>query len=386
MQRLLLTLLITITMIFTVSCRSEKSKNKKEKFEPAKIQDVIQQGQFKSLWSLKLDEGKKTYGYKLIPFIDNKEVYVASQRGTVKKLATESGNLIWSVNLDMELSAGPGVGSSVLLIGTPEGKVVALDKDTGSQLWAVTLSSEILTPPVVNNQLGIVRAQDGRIYALDIMSGERKWLFDTNIPNLTLRGNSKPVVKAGRIYIGFDNGKVASIKQETGEVIWLQNVVDTKGKTELARIVDIDGDMALIATDLYLSSAVGKTVAVATESGRVMWSQDLGSAAGVTASRSNLYIVDNESNVHALNRSTGTSEWKTSTFKNRMVTKPVFYLGDIIVGDLEGYIHVLDGVSGNTIARKRMGKTHFYSQPVVSGSTLIAYNKDGTLSAFEYSR
>ncbi|VAW34040.1 hypothetical protein MNBD_GAMMA01-1068 [hydrothermal vent metagenome] len=381
MQRILI--LLTFTLIFNLSC----SKNKKEKkFEPVKIEDIVQQGQFKKLWTKKLDAGKKAYGYKLIPFIDGKEVYVASQSGKVFKLDAETGKQLWSQDLAIEISAGPGVGSDILVLGTPEGQVIALDKVAGNQLWAKKLSSEILSPPVVVNEKAIIRAQDGRVYALNTNTGERDWMFDTNIPNLTLRGNSKPIVKAGRVYIGFDNGKVAAIKMESGDVIWSQNVVDSKGKTELARIVDIDGDMALIATDLYLSSAVGKTIAVATESGRVMWSKDQGSALGVTASRSNLFILDNESNVHALNRTDGTGQWQTTSFKYRLLTRPVFYLGDIIVGDLEGYIHVLDGTNGHTLARTRIGKSSFYSQPVVSGSMLIAYNQDGTLSAFEYSR
>ncbi len=384
MKRILF--LITLSLLINVACTSDKKKKKKEKFEPIKLQEIVEQGQFKRLWTKQLAGSKKSFGYKLIPFVDNKNVYVASQNGSVIMFDLESGNQKWSIDLEQELSAGPGVGDNILLLGTPEGEVIAISKENGSLLWRVKVSSEILSPPVISNQLAIVRAQDGRVYALDTSNGDRKWLFDTNIPNLTLRGNSTPIVRAGRVYIGFDNGKVAAIKQESGDVIWLQNVVDSKGKTELARIVDIDGDMALISTDLYLSSAVGKTIAVATESGRVMWSKDSGSAAGVSASRNHLYVVGKDSNVHALNRTDGTEEWKTTTYKNRLLNKPIFYLGDIIISDFEGYVHVLDGENGNTIARTRMGKLAFYSSPVGSGSILLAYNKDGTLTAFEYSR
>lgn len=383
MQKLLL--LLSFTLIFSVSC-SKNKKSKKKKFEPVEITKITQQGQFKKLWTYKLDGNKKSYGYKLIPYIDSQDVYIASQSGQVVMLNLETGSENWSIDLDKELSSGPGVGEDILIVGTPEGSVIALNKTDGSLAWSVKLSSEILSPPVVDNQLAIIRSQDGRVYALDTKDGKRKWLFDTNIPNLTLRGNSTPLVKAGRVFIGFDNGKVAAIKLETGDVIWLQNVVKTKGKTELARIVDIDGDMALISTDLYVSSAVGKTIAVATESGRVMWSKDIGSAAGVTASRSNLFIIDNKSNLHALDRSNGSEEWTTSEYNFRLLTTPVFYLGDIIVGDLEGYIHVIDGSNGKTLARTRMGKQDFYSAPVKSASTVIAYNKDGSITAFEYNR
>ena len=381
MQRILI--LFIISLLFVSSC----SKNKKgDKYEPIDIEDIVQKGQFKVLWTKEFNDGEKTYGYQLVPYIDNDDIYVADQQGEISKLVAVSGIKKWTVDLGFEISAGPGVGSDILVLGTPEGNVVALDKATGSQKWSVRLSSEILSPPIVDNNLVVVRSQDGRVYALNAETGKRNWLFDTNIPNLSLRGNSKPVVKAGRVYIGFDNGKVAAIKQESGEVIWSQNVIDAEGKTELARIVDIDGEMALIATDLYLSSAVGKTISIATESGRVMWSKDVGSAKGVTASRNNLYILDLESNVHALNRTSGVEDWKTSELNYRKTTKPVFYLGDVVVGDYEGYIHILDGENGKSLARKRMGKSEFYTHPVSNGNLIVAYNKDGTLTAFEYSR
>jgi len=381
MQKILL--IIAITLVFTISCSSNSKKNK---LEPIKVAKIEQVGKFKKLWSKKLEGGKKAAGFKLIPFVDSHDVYVADQGGKVLKINAETGKTIWSIELDVELSAGPGVGGNTLVVGTTEGQAIALDKENGTQIWEAKLSSEIISPPVLDNQLAIIRAQDGKVYALSTQNGKREWFFDTNIPNLTLRGNSIPIVKAGRVYIGFDNGKVAAIKQESGEVIWLQNVVDAKGKTELTRIVDIDGEMALIATDLYLSSAVGKTIAVATESGRVMWSKDVGSAAGVTASRSNLFVVDTNSNIHALNREDGTDEWQTKEYNYRQLTKPAYYLGDLIVGDYDGYIHVINGDDGTTLARSRMGKLGFYSEPVVSSSMLISYNKDGTLTAFEYAR
>ncbi|MFK8012547.1 MAG: outer membrane protein assembly factor BamB [Marinicellaceae bacterium] len=381
MQRILI--LFIISILFITSC----SKNKKgEDFEPVDLEEITQTGTFKVLWSKELNDGKKAYGYQLIPSIDDDKVYVAGQWGEVMRLSTSNGSTDWNVELGYEISSGPGVGVDILAIGTPEGFVVALDKNTGAEKWNVRLSSEILSPPIVDNNMVIVRAQDGRVYSLNAETGARNWLFDTNMSELTRRGNSIPVVKAGRVYIGFDSGKVAAIKQESGEVIWSQNVIDANGKTELDRLVDIDGDMALIATDLYLSSAVGKTISVATESGRVMWSKDVGSANGVTASRNNLYILDQESNVYALNRTSGTEEWSTSELKYRKTTRPIFYLGDVIVGDIDGYIHVLDGENGEFLARTRLGKSEFYSNVVNDGSLMIAYNKDGTLTAFEYSR
>ena len=142
MQKLLL--LLSFTLLFSVSCSKNKKSNKK-KFEPAKITKITQQGQFKKLWTYKLDGSKKSYGYKLIPYIDNQDVYIASQSGQIVMLDLETGTKKWSINLDKELSAGPGVGEDKLIVGSPEGAVVALNKNDGSFAWEAKLSSEILS-------------------------------------------------------------------------------------------------------------------------------------------------------------------------------------------------------------------------------------------------
>ncbi len=127
-------------------------------------------------------------------------------------------------------------------------------------------------------------------------------------------------------------------------------------------------------------------MSVATESGRSLWSQNIGSVTGVTVSRRSLYLSDNQSVVHQLNRTDGSRGWTQEQLLNRNLTKPSFYLGDLVVGDYEGYVHILDGVSGEIINRTRVGKSYFYHAPVVVGDVIYAYNYDGTLSALQFNK
>ncbi|KAA3645585.1 MAG: hypothetical protein DWP95_04045, partial [Proteobacteria bacterium] len=231
----------------------------------------------------------------------------------------------------------------------------------------------------------VIRSLDGRIYGLGINNGERQWLFSSEVPNLTLRGTSTPLAKGGRLYVGLDNGDVVALNIMDGVVMWQQNVVNNQGKTEIDRLSDIDGDMGVVATDLYVSSAANKTLAVATESGQLLWRNNHGSSSGVTVSRRFIYLADNNSVVRQIDRSNGELGWVIEDFINRELSRPVFYLGDLVFTDLAGYVHVIDAFTGKILNRKQMGKNHFFGSPVVDGNIIYTYNKDGTLTAFRYS-
>lgn len=356
----------------------------KDEIKPNDLVDFDSVGRIKVKWKKNLSSADKSYGYQLVPAYANGNIFVADQKGQVFAFDAESGAKQWSVELELPLSAGPGVSETVLVVGDAEGSVVALDLQSGDEIWRTKVSSEVLSQPVIDRSRVVIRSLDGRVYGFDTKDGSRKWVYDSNIPALTLRGYSAPIAKGGLLYIGFDNGTLAALNIEDGSELWKQNVINQKGKTEIDRISDIDGDMAVIATDLYLSSAAGKTISVATESGRILWSRDIGSTSGVTVSRRSLFLTDSEAVVHQLNRSDGVESWSQSDLKNRHLTKPAFYLGDVLVGDFDGYIHLLDGNNGTTLARFRAGDKAFYNSPLVIGDMAYSYNVDGTLTAFQY--
>ncbi len=360
--------------------------SKKDEIKPNELIDFSETGAFSVKWKKSFGSADKSFGYQLLPAFAKGQIFIATQKGRVSALNAESGLTNWDVDLDMELSAGPGVSNTLLVVASPEGEVVTLDIDSGSELWRATVTSEVLSPPVIDRNKVIIRTQDGRVYGFEVQSGERAWVFDTNIPNLTLRGTSTPIARGGRLYVGFDNGRVAALDIDDGSVLWQQDVVQNQGKTEIDRIADIDGDIDVVATDLYIASAANKTMSVATESGRVLWRQDLGSVTGVTVSRRSLYLSDNDSVIYQLNRADGSQGWSQDALKYRDITKPVFYLGDVIVGDLEGYLHILDGATGEFLNRKKVGGKGFYHAPLVVGEVGYSYSLDGTLTAFTYQR
>src|SRR5690606_29964714 len=129
--------------------------------------------------------------------------------------------------------------------GSLDGEVVALDLDSGAERWRGKVSSEVLAQPAIARGVVVVRSYDGRLFGLDATTGERRWLYDRGMPSLTLRGNSTPVIAGGTVYAGYDDGRVVALRLEDGAVAWEQVVAIGEGRTELDRMVDIDGRLGV---------------------------------------------------------------------------------------------------------------------------------------------
>lgn len=370
---------LCLLLIILAACGS-----KNDEIKPSELTNFDEKGTVKVLWQKKLKSSKTAYGYQLLPATLNESVFVADVEGRVFRYNTSDGKQQWQAQVEHPISAGPGVNETVAVVAGPDGQVTALDADSGTLLWTAQVSSEVLSPPVIDRNRVVVRALDGRIYGFAISNGKRQWLFNSEVPNLTLRGNSVPLAKGGRLYVGLDNGDVAALNIDDGSVMWQQNVVNNQGKTEIDRLSDIDGDMGVVATDLYVSSVADLTLAVATESGQLLWRSNYGSSTGVTVSRRFIYISDSDSVIRQIDRSNGESGWVVEDYKYRKTTRPTYYLGDLVVADYEGYVHFLDAFTGTVLNRKRVGKDAFYGPPIVSGSTLFTYNKDGRFTAISF--
>jgi outer membrane protein assembly factor BamB len=73
---------------------------------------------------------------------------------------------------------------------------------------AVPVSGEVLAPPQGDGEVVVVQTYDGKLYGLDYDTGERLWRYDSNVPVLTIRGTSTPILRDGVAYAGFASGRV----------------------------------------------------------------------------------------------------------------------------------------------------------------------------------
>jgi len=127
----------------------------------------------------------------------------------------------------------------------------------------------------------------------------------------------------------------------------------------------------------------GKVACFDIQSRNVVWSRDLSTALGLARGPRHLYAVDDSGAIHALDKSTGTSVWKQDKLQYRRLTAPVVANGFVVVGDLQGYIHVLSPDDGSIVGRLATDGTPVQALvPLTDG--LLVQTAGGALSLVRF--
>jgi outer membrane protein assembly factor BamB len=353
--------------------------------EPAELVEFSPTLNVDRQWSTNTGRGLSTSLPNFRPYQEGSRLWVGDHRGRVVAVNMDSGRIERSFSTDLELSAGPAVADGLVMLGTFDGELVALDAESGDRKWSAQLSSEVLSYPVLHDDVIIVRCIDGRVFGLDARDGRRLWIHDRSVPLLTLRGTSDPLVRAGQVFIGYDDGMVNALRVSDGSILWEQRVSDPEGRTELERIADIDGPMVIVGTELYVVTSRGRMAGMALESGRMLWVKEVASHTGLSLQRTYLAASDREDAVWLVDRRNGATVWRDDQLDRRQITRPVFYNNQLVVVDIEGYMHFYDIDSGEFVARTRATRNAPAAAPLVVGNTLFLLDEDGTLSAWRAS-
>jgi outer membrane protein assembly factor BamB len=380
MKRLLVSLIAAALIL--PGCSWIRSWGDEEVGDPAPLVKFEQTIKVGKAWSTKIGDGMGKQGLNMGPVYSSGTLFAADYKGRLTSIDADSGRKNWELKTEQPFSGGPGVDESQLYMGTIDGRVVAFDRNSGNELWNAQVSSEVLAPPASEDGIVVVRCIDGRVFGLDEDNGARLWIYDHSVPLLTMRGNANLLVRAGYVYVGYDDGSVVTLRLDDGSLIWTQSIVSPEGRTELERLADIGQQMVIIASDLIVSSYKNRVTSLAADSGRLLWFKDISSATGIQVDRTNLAISESTGDLWLLDRRNGSTQWKQDQLLNRGLTRPAFYGNFVVVGDKEGYLHWIDSKSGEFVARVRAGKKGFAAAPLTVGTSLYVLTTKGDLVAY----
>ena len=349
---------------------------------PAPLVEFETSLKVQKVWSVNVGDGMGKQGLSMAPRYSSGAIFTADHEGKLVSVDTDTGRKNWELKTEQPFSGGPGLDDQQIYMGTIDGRVIAYDRASGTELWNAQVSSEVLTPPSSADGIVVVRCIDGRVFGLDEINGRRIWIYDHSVPLLTLRGNADLLVRAGVVFVGYDDGSVVSLKLEDGSLIWTQTIVSPEGRTELQRLADVGTQMVIVASDLIVSSYKKRVVSLAADSGRLLWFKEISSATGVQVDRTNLAVSEANGDLWMLDRRNGSTMWKIDLLSNRDLTRPSFYGNFVVVGDKEGYLHWIDTDIGSFVARQRAGKKGFAAAPLAVGTTLYVLTHGGELAAY----
>ncbi|MCP5093864.1 MAG: outer membrane protein assembly factor BamB [Gammaproteobacteria bacterium] len=354
-----------------------------EDLEPKELVNFQQTLKVKRLWTASVGGESEFLRVALRPAGDGNRIYAAGYDGAVSAFDPVSGKQIWRTKLRTELTVGPGVGEGRVIVVSRDGFAMALDAASGDLQWRVDVQGESLARPIVSGETVLLQTIDNRMRALSIYDGRALWSLEQSTPSLTMRGSADPVLVGSTVVGGFDNGRLVAANVETGDVAWESLLSPPKGRSDLDRLSDIDGPIAVVGPDVYAAGYQGRIAAVASESGQVLWSRDISSYAGVSADWNSVYTVRDGGEIVALSRRDGNELWRNSDLLRREPTLPVAFHTTVAVGDFEGYLHFFSNLSGEPVARVKLGGVAITNAPVVVANRLYVQSDSGKLAAFE---
>ncbi|MDZ5603346.1 outer membrane protein assembly factor BamB [Pseudomonas sp. RP23018S] len=357
------------------------SSNSKKELPPAELTQFNEEVVLKKLWSRSIGEGQGEKYNTLVPAIENDRIFAADVTGEVYALNRLTGDVAWEKDLDLPVSGAVGVGYGLLTLGTLKGEVIALDASSGKERWRSRVSSEVLAPPANNGDVVVVQTQDDRLIGLDAATGERRWIYESSPAVLTLRGTGAPVVTNRLAIAGLSSGKVVAVDIQNGVPVWESRVAVPQGRSELDRVVDIDGGLLLSGGTLYVSTYQGRVAGLDLESGRVLWQRDASSYVGVAQGFGNVYVSEASGTVESVDERSSSSLWSNDSMARRQLSAPEVFSSYIAVGDFEGYLHLLSQVDGRFVGRERIDSDGVRARPLVVGDTIYVYGNSGKLEA-----
>lgn len=336
------------------------------------------------VWRTDVGDGAQEDYAKLTPWVTDETVTAVDREGEITRLNAKTGQQIWKTDLDVIVSAGPGAGDGMVFQGTREGEIIALDAQTGKVNWKQNLSSEVLAAPSAANGVVVVRTSDGRINALSVTDGSPLWNYQRNVPLLSLRGASAPIINGDRVIAGYDNGKLVALSLADGKVIWEESAAVARGRTELDRLVDIDADPVVKGDVVYVVTFHGNVAAYSVSTGRKLWTREMSSHSGLDAMPGTaVFISDEDSYLWAVQDGSGDSLWRQTKLLRRSISGPAVVGDYVVVGDFEGYLHWLLAKDGHFVARQKLDDTPIRSKPIVRNGLLYVITTGGELTAIK---
>lgn len=334
-------------------------------------------------WKVDTRAAINSASYRLRPLQLGDRIYSIDTAGSIVCVDANYGTSLWRYETRLPAIAGLSGRGNRLLVTSRDGDIVAyqLSGDGLEEQWKIRIDSEIRALPVLDRDRVFVRSVDGKLRSLAISDGSQQWMVSRRVPVLSLTGNSEPLVDGDRVIAGFDDGKLIAYDRVDGEIRWESTISVPSGRTEVERLVDLDGRFVLRDGIIYVASFQGRLAAVQAVSGDLLWSRQFSSFQSIAIDDDALYLSAENSDLWSIDRRTGSAFWKQDVLHARKITAPSIIGNRVVVADLDGYLHWFNRSDGKLVGRIRIGAARSYVQPLIREASVVTLDKYGLLAS-----
>lgn len=350
--------------------------------EPAPVPQAVGSVTLDEEWSTRVGKGHDKDFLQLTPVVLGGSLYAVSADGVLLAIGPATGDERWRKRLDERVMAGLGGDNRHLYLVNDDAQIIALDRNDGEPVWRARLPNEALAEPRSNGNLVVVQTIDGRVLAFSARDGERRWQYEATTPALSFRASAPPVVGGEMILVSFANGRLVALSAENGQALWQYAVGEPSGRTELERLVDVTAEPLVIENAVLVAGYQGKLALLDLQSGQEIWSRSTSTFHSPALGRDRVFVAMVNGDMVALDGSTLERIWTQDQLAWRRLSAPLAVGNYVLVGDYEGYIHLLSQQDGSFEGQVQVDKSGLRSPFLVWEDKIIVYGNGGRLGVY----
>ena len=342
---------LTILTFALAGCSTNKIKV--EEVKPNPLPKLVQTKNLVPVFSQSVSSTSKADPLRLRLDADNGVVFAVDPNGEVT--AYQGKQRLWQKKVSkLGLSSGIEAAEGLVVVGNKKGQLFALDQATGEQKWTAQLSGAILSSSLIQSGRVITISNDDTVYAHDLATGQQVWTY--NLPNVqfSLRGVATPVALDSRtVLIASSNAYIYALDIISGVPRMQRRVAVSDGRSDIQRLNDLDGDPVVAGQFLVTTSYQGQVTVMDLASQQVVWSEDASSIQRPEVFNNTVYVAQADGKITAYSLTAGEQLWQNDSLLNRQLSNPVILGQDLVVGDLDGVLHLIDPATGQLIGRSK---------------------------------
>ncbi|MDD2945805.1 MAG: outer membrane protein assembly factor BamB [Acinetobacter sp.] len=342
---------LTILTFALAGCSTNKIKV--EEVKPNPLPKLVQAKTLVPVFSQSVSSTSKADPLRLRLDADNGVIFAVDPNGEVT--AYQGKQRLWQKKVSkLGLSSGIEAAEGLVVVGNKKGQLFALDQATGEQKWTAQLSGAILSASLIQSGRVITVSNDDTVYAHDLATGQQVWTY--NLPNVqfSLRGVATPVALDPRtVLIASSNAYIYALDIISGVPRMQRRVAVSDGRSDIQRLNDLDGDPVVAGQSLVTTSYQGQVTVMDLASQQVVWSEDASSIQRPEVFNNTVYVAQADGKITAYSLTTGEQLWQNDSLLNRQLSNPVILGQDLVVGDLDGVLHLIDPATGQLIGRSK---------------------------------
>ncbi|WP_180057490.1 MULTISPECIES: outer membrane protein assembly factor BamB [unclassified Acinetobacter] len=339
--------------VLTLALTGCASKGKVEKVKPNPLPKLVQAKTLVPVFSNSVASTDEADPLRLRMDVDQGVVFTVNPNGEVE--AFNGKQRLWQKKVSKSgLTAGVEAADGIVVVGNAKGQLFALDQATGEQKWVVQLTGALLSPSLIQAGRVISVTNDGTVYANEVATGHQTWTYSLPNVQFSLRGMAAPVaLDARNILIASSNAYIYVIDAISGVPKLQRRVAVSDGRSDIQRLIDIDGEPTVAGQFLITTSYQGQVTALDLATQQVIWSNDASSIQRPEVVGNGVFVAQTDGKIVAYEITSGQKLWENDQLLNRNLSNPVMLGQDLVVGDLDGVLHLLNPATGELVGRSK---------------------------------